>query len=147
MLVLVLATIGAAGYLYLSRTSTTSSTGGGLVGSEQRVVKAADTLAAGAQRVQRFATLKSFDLIAQGQVINMTREMTALQHIEAGASGRQKQIAGQAVTDVQQAIDATLAYRKAIVFTYRLSDAASAHTDLLSAIADLKQQAQAWQHA
>ena len=147
MLVLVLATIGAAGYLYLSRSSSTSSTGGGLVGSEQRVVKSADTLTAAAQRVQRFATLRSFDLVAQDQVQVMSRELTALQHIEAGASGRQKAIAGQAVTDVREAIYATLLYRKAVAFTYRLSEAAQAHQYLNNAIADLKQQAQAWQHA
>ena len=115
--------------------------------ANQQSVKAADTVVTAAAGVQRFAELHSFDLIATAQVQILSQQLTKFQSIEAGASGRQKQIATEAVSTVKQAIDAVGQYRKAVAFSYRLADADTAHQDLNTAVASLKQQAQAWQHS
>jgi hypothetical protein len=146
VLVLVLATLAAAGYLYLTRGGNTAGATG-FVGADQQSVKAIDTVVTAADGVQRFAGLHPFDVTATAQIQVLSRQLTALQHIAAGASGRQKQIADDAVTTVRQAIDAAAQYRKAVAFTYRLADADSAHQDLNNAVASLKQQARDWQHS
>jgi hypothetical protein len=144
--VLLLATLGAVGYLYLSRGGS-SSAATGFVGANQESVKAVDTVVAAAQPVQRFTELHAFDLIATAQTQVLSKQLSALQGVSAGASGRQKQIADEAIATVQQAIDAVGQYRKAVAFTYRLTDAEAAHQDLNNAVASLKQEAQAWQHS
>ena len=143
---LLVTTLGAVGYLYLSRGGG-SSAATGFVGANQESVKAIDTVVAAAQPVQRFTELNAFDLIATAQSQILSRQVTALQSVSAGASGRQKQIADEAIATVQQAIDAVGQYRKAVAFTYRLADAQSAHQDLNNTVASLKQEAQAWQHS
>jgi hypothetical protein len=141
---LVLTTVTALGYLYLTRGG--SATGTGLVGSEQRVVKSARTITEAAATVQRFGELHAFDLTALTQIHAISLEQAQLQTIAAGASGAQQQIANQAASDVKQAIDAAIRYRRAIAFTYRLADADTALQDLNNALTDLHRQAQAWQH-
>lgn len=146
MLVLVLATLAAAGYLYLARSSGSGSATG-FLGANQQSVKAAGTVITAADRVQRFAEAHAFDLIATDQIHTLSLQRTTLQSIAARASGRQKQIANEAVSTVQQAIDGVDRYRLAVAFTYRLNEADAAHQDLNNAIASLRQQAQAWQHS
>ena len=143
---LLVATLGAVGYLYLSRGGS-SSAATGFVGANQESVKAIDTVVAAAQPVQRFTELHAFDLLATAQGQILSRQLTSLQSVSAGESGRQKQITDEAVATVQQAIDAVGRYRKAVAFTYRLTDAESAHQDLNNTVASLKQEAQAWQHS
>jgi len=144
--VLLVATLGAVGYLYLSRGGGNSSATG-FVGANQESVKAADTVVRAAQDVQRFKELSAFDHIATAQIVVLFKQQTTLQNIAAGASGRQKQLAGEAVTTVKQAVDAIGRYRKAVALTYRLSDAETAQQDLNNAVASLKQEAQAWQRS
>jgi hypothetical protein len=144
--VLLLATLGAVGYLYLSRSGS-SAAATGFVGANQASVKAIDTVVAGAQPVQRFTELRTFDVLATAQSQVLSKQVTSLQSVSAGASGRQKQIADEAISTVRSAIDAVGRYRKAVAFTYRLSDAQAAHQDLDSAVASLKQEAQAWQRS
>ncbi|HEY5165522.1 MAG TPA: hypothetical protein VIJ44_06190, partial [Acidimicrobiia bacterium] len=145
VLVLVLATLAAAGYLYLARSSSGSATG--FLGANQQSVKAASTVITAADRVQRFAELRAFDLIATEQIHTLFQQRTTLQSIAARALGRQKQIANEAVSTVQQAIDSVDRYRLSVAITYRLNDADAAHQELNNAIASLQQQAQAWQHS
>jgi hypothetical protein len=144
--VLLAATLGAVGYLYLSRGGGNSSATG-FVGADQESVKAANTVVMAARDVQRFKEIGAFDHIATAQLVALFKQQATLQNIAAGASGRQRQLADEAVTTVKQAEDAVGRYRKAVGFTYRLSDAESAQQDLNSAVASLKQQAQAWQHS
>ena len=146
MLVLVLATLAAAGYLYLGRGSSSGSATG-FLGANQQSVKATGTVITAADRVQRFVELHAFDAVAFAQQRVLTQQLATLQSIEAGVSGRQKQIAGETVTTVKQAIDAVGQYREAVAVTYRLADANTAHQDLSNAFVSLQQQAQAWQHS
>jgi hypothetical protein len=144
--VLLLATLGAVGYLYLSRSGSSSSATG-FVGANQKSVKATSTVIAAAQGVQRFAELHAFDRIATAQIVDLFKQQATLQRVADSVSGRQKQIADESVTTVKQAVDAIGRYRKAVALTYRLSDAETAHQDLNSVVASLKQEAQAWQHS
>jgi hypothetical protein len=145
VLVLILATVGAVGYFYVAGGSAASTSG--FVGAEQRFVAATQAITTAAQKVQRFTELHTFDLAAQAQIATMSTELTNLQRIDAGASGRQRQIADQTVSVAQQAIDAAGRYRRAVALTYRLVDANTARQDLSNAVRTLDQQAQAWQHA
>lgn len=144
-MVLAVATLVAVGYLYLTRGSS-SPTAGGLVGAQQRVVRSADDITTAAGKVQRFGELHSFDLVALTQIHAMSLELSNMQSIAAGASGAQQPIANQAVSDVKQAIDAAIRYRRAVAFTYRLVDADSATQDLNTALTDLHRQANLWQN-
>jgi hypothetical protein len=146
VLVLVLATLAAVGYLYLARGSS-SDNATGFLGANQQSAKATGTVITAADRVQRFAELHAFDVVAFAQQHVLTQQLATLQSIEAGASGRQKQIAGETVTTVKQAIDAVGRYREAVAVTYRLADANTARQDLSNAFVSLQQQAQAWQHS
>ncbi|HSO97107.1 MAG TPA: hypothetical protein VLV81_13825 [Acidimicrobiia bacterium] len=146
MLVLLVATLGTVGYLFLNRGGTTS-TASGFLGADQQSVKAATTVVAAAQAVQRFAALHSFDLVAQAQSAVLDRQLTSLRSIASSSTGRQKQIANETASTVQLALEAVDRYRRAVAFTYRLADAEQALQDLNNAVATLKQQAQAWQHA
>ena len=146
VLVLLVATLGAVGYLFLGRGGS-SSAATGFLGAEQQSVKAATTVVTAAHEVQRFAALHSFDLVATAQTEVLSRQLASLQSIASNSTGRQQQIANQAVSADQQAIDAVGRYRKAVAFTYRLADADAALRDLVDAVASLNQQAQAWQHA
>ncbi len=141
-----LATLTAAGYLYLARGGS-SANATGFLGANQQSVKATDTVIAAAGRVQRFAELHSFDVMTLGQIQVLSRQLTTLQGIAASASGRQKQIADEAVTAVKLAIYWVGLYRQAVAFTHRLVDADTAHQQINDAVASLKQQAQAWQHS
>jgi hypothetical protein len=146
VLVLVLATLAVAGYLYLARGGS-SANATGFLGADQQSVKAADTVIAAAGSVQRFTELGAFNRVATEQIHTLFVQRATLQSIEAGASGRQKQIANEAVSAVQQAIVGADRYRLSVALTYRLNDADAAHQDLSNAIASLHQQAQAWQHS
>jgi hypothetical protein len=146
VLVLVLATLATVGYLYLAR-GTGGGNSTGFLGANQESVKAAGTVITAADRVQRFAALHAFDVVAFAQQHVLSQQRAKLQSVAAGASGRQQQIANEAVTSVQHAIDAVGQYRKAVALTYRLADADTAHQDLTNAVASLQQQAQAWQHS
>jgi hypothetical protein len=146
VLVLVLATLAAVGYLYLARGASTANATG-FLGANQQSVKAAGTVITAADRVQRFTELHSFDVVAFAQQDVLSQQLAKLRSIETGASGRQQQIAGETVTTVKQAIDAIGQYRKAVSLTYRLADADTAHQNLTNAVASLQQQAQAWQHS
>lgn len=146
MVVLLLATFGTLGYLFLGRSGG-SSAATGFVGADQQSAKAATTVVAAAQRVQRFAAVHAFDQVAIAQTEVLLRQRAALQSIASSSTGRQHQIANEALSTVGQAIDAVGRYRKAIAFTYRLSDAEAAHLDLASAVVSLNQEAQAWQRA
>jgi murein L,D-transpeptidase YcbB/YkuD len=146
VLILVVATLAGVGYLYLARGGS-SANATGFLGANQQSVKAATTVITAARGVQRFTELRAFDLIATAQIHTLFVQRTTLQGIEAGASGRQKQIANEAVSSVQQAIDSADRYRRSVALTYRLNDANAAHQQLNNAIASLRQQAQAWQHS
>jgi hypothetical protein len=146
VLVLVLATLGAVGYLYLSRGGS-SSNATGFVGADQESVKAVDTVMAAAQNVQRFEELHAFDVTARAQIQTLSQQLTKLQSIAAGASGRQQQIANQAVKTVNEIIFGVGQYRKAVASSYRLVDAETARQGLDYAVTSLQQQAQAWQHS
>ena len=146
MLVLVLATLGAVGYLYLSRGGS-SSNATGFVGADQESVKAVDTVMAAAQNVQRFEELHAFDVTARAQIQTLSQQLTKLQSIAAGASGRQQQIADKAVTAVQYSVYGVGQYRKAVASSYRLVDAETARQGLDYAVVSLQQEAQAWQHS
>ncbi len=142
-----LATIGAAGYLYLSRGSSSSGSTTDFVQVDQRLIADAYAIPGAAQQVHRFAELNAFDQGVNWRLAAMAQELGHLQAIASGASGSQKAIADQAVTAAQQALDAAGQYHKAIAFTYRLVDADTASHDLSTAIASLKQQITAWRHA
>jgi hypothetical protein len=144
--VLLLASLGAVGYLYVSRSGSSSSATG-FVGADQESAKAVVTVRTAAQNVQRFKELHAFDVTARAQIQTLSRQLTKLESIAAGASGRQKQIADKAVTTVKEVIYGVGQYRKALASTYRLVDAAAAERGLDYAVANLKQQAQAWQHS
>jgi hypothetical protein len=146
VLVLVLATLAVAGYLYLARGDS-SANATGFLGANQQSVQATDTVIAAAGRVQRFLEVHSFDLTARAQLQVLSRQLTKLQGIAASASGRQKQIADESVTTVKEVIDDVGVYRKAVASTYRLVDANQARRGFDDAIASLHQQAQAWQHS
>lgn len=146
MVVLLLATLAAVGYLYLSNRGN-GANATGYLGATQQSIKAAATVVTAGTHVQRFSELHTFDVTATAQVQILSQQLTKLQSAEAGASGRQKQIAGDSVNTVQQALDAIGRYRKAVAFTYRLADADTARQDLATAVAALKQQAQQWQHS
>ena len=142
-----LATIGAAGYLYLSRGSTSGGSTTDFVQVDQRFVADAEAIPVAAQQVHRFAELHVFDQAATYATAAMSQELGHLQAIASGASGSQKAIADQAVTSAQQALDAAGRYHRAVAFTYRLIDSDNAAHDLSSAIASLKQQINAWRHS
>jgi hypothetical protein len=146
VLVLLIATIGTLAYLFLGRGSG-SSAATGFVGAEQRSVTAVTTVVTAAQSVQRFAALHSFDVVVQAQGGVLNRQLAALRSIASSSSGRQQQIANEAVSTVRQTLDAMDRYRRAVAFTYRLADADTAHQDLDSAVASLKQEAQSWQQS
>ncbi len=143
---LLLATIGAVGYLYLNRGSTSSGSTTDFVQVDGRFIADAEAIPVAAQQVHRFAELHGFDLGVNWRIAAMARELGHLQAIAGGASGNQKAIADQAVTVAQHALDVAGQYHKAIAFTYRLADADSAARDLNAAIATLKQQMSAWRH-
>jgi len=147
VLVLVLATVGAVGYLYLSRGGTSGGSTTDFVQVDRRFVAAAQAIPAAAQQVHRFAELHVFDMVAGAKIGVMSRALTNLQHIDAGASGGQKQVADQAVDAAQRAIYAAGVYKISVAYTYRLVDADSARQVLDDTVATLQQQITAWQHA
>ncbi len=146
MLVLLLATVGAVGYLYLNRGGG-GTTATGYLGANQASVKAIEGVLGAGAKVQRFAELHNFDGIAIMETQNLQVQQQKVQQAESGASGRQKQVAGDTGNTLQQAIDAVGQYRKAVAFTYRLVDADTARQELASVVASLNQQAQQWQHS
>lgn len=147
MLILVLATAGAAGYLYLNRGGASGGSTTDFVQVDRRFIADAEAIPAFAQQVHRFAELHTFDVGAGWRMAAMAQEIGHLEAIAGGASGNQKQIADQAVSLARQALDAVGVYRKAVAFSYKLVDADSAQRDLNSALATLKQQASAWGRA
>jgi hypothetical protein len=147
VLILILATIGAGGYLYLNRGSSSSGSTTDFVQVDQRFIADAYAIPGAARQVHRFAELHAFDQSAIFAMAAMAQEFGHLQAIAGDASGNQKAIADQAVTTAQQALDAVGQYHKAIAFTYRLIDADTAAHDLSTAIASLKHQITAWRHA
>jgi hypothetical protein len=146
VLVLVLATLAAVGYLYLARGGSRASATG-FLGANQQSIEATDTVITAAGRVQRFAELHAFDLTATTQRRVLAQQLTKLEGIAASASGPQKQIADQSVTTVKEVIFGVDLYRKAVASTYRLVDADQARRGFDYAVASLQRQAQAWRHS
>jgi hypothetical protein len=144
LLVLLVVTLVAGGYLYLSNRS-----GPGLandfVSVTQRVATDARSLPANARKVQRFDEIGTFSNPALVTIAQMNRDYAVLTKIAKTETGPSHQIAERAVTAAGQAITAAIEYRGAVSFTYNLSKADQGAATLFSAAATLDREAQAWQ--
>lgn len=144
LLVLVLVTVLAGGYLYISRSSGGSNLANDFVSVDQRIAAEARSLPVAAAKVQRFDELHAFDLEALKSIAQMDQDRGTLQKIAKTQTGPSRQIAEQAVTAAGTALTAGLLYRKSVALTYNLTAADRANVTLLSAAATLDQQAKAW---
>jgi len=144
LLVLLLVTILAGGYLYVSNGSSGSNLAKDFVSVDQRVAAGARSLPVAAAKVQRFDELRSFVVSAQATLGQMGKDRAILHKIAKTQSGPSRQIAEQAATAADQAFTAGVRYRSAVAFSYNLTAADRANALLLSAAATLDQEATAW---
>jgi hypothetical protein len=145
MLLLVVTAV-AVGYFVVQHRSRASGTPQDFVHTTQRIEQDARSLPVLATKVQRFTELHTFDQRANGVIAAMERDVYRIHQIASGSSGNDKGIADQAASAADQALDAATRYQHAVAFTYRLSNASTAEQDLNAAVAQLKQQDQAWAH-
>lgn len=145
LLVLVLVTALAGGYLYISHRNSGSGLANNFVSVDQRVAAAARAIPAAAQKIQRFDEVHTWDTFALTTLSQMGRDRDLLEKIAKTQSGSSRQIAERAATAAQQAANAGILYRDSVAVTYNLSDADNAKAAMLGAAATLDQTAQAWQ--
>jgi len=145
VLILVLVTIVAGGYLYVSHRSSGSTLANDFVSVDQRVAAGARSLPVAAHKVERFDDRNAFNLDALKTLNQMIADQKTLQKIAKTQTGPSRQIADQAATAAGQAVTAALLYRNSVAFTFDLTAADRAEAAMLSAAATLDQQAHAWQ--
>ena len=145
-MLLLLLTAAAVGYFFVQNRSSASGTPEDFVHTTQRIEEEARALPVLATKVQRFTELHTFDQSANGVIAAMERDVYRLHQIASGSSGNDKAIADQGASAADQALDAATRYQHAVAFTYKLSNASAAEQDLKAAVAQLKQQEQAWAH-
>ncbi len=146
MLVLVLATVTAGGYLYVTHRGS-PGLASDFVSVSQRAATSARSLPVEAKKVQRFDELSGFANASLVAISDMTRDQATLAQIATTETGPSKRIAEQAAAAASQAITAATDYRHAVAFTYDLSAADQANATLTSAAATLDQAAAAWQRS
>jgi hypothetical protein len=134
------------GYFFVRSRSSASGTPQDFVHTSQRIEQEGRSLPMLASKVQRFTELHAFDQSANRVIAAMERDVFRIHQIASGSSGNDKAIADQGASAADQALDAATRYQHAVAFTYRLSNASTAEQDLNAAIAQLKQQEQAWAH-
>jgi hypothetical protein len=144
LLVLLVVTLVAGGYLYLSNRG-----GPGLandfVSVTQRVATDARSLPVAARKVQRFDEIGTFSNPALVTINQMNRDDAVLSKIAKTETGRARQIAQRAVSAAGLAIAAAIQYRNAVAFSFNLSKADRNAATLFTSAATLDQEAQAWQ--
>jgi hypothetical protein len=146
LLVLLVVTVAAGAYLYVShRGPSGPPLARDFVSVDQRVASGARGLPAAASKVQRFDELRGFDLDALKILARMGADRQTLQRIARTQTGPQRQIADRAATMADQALNAGLLYRKSVALTYNLTAADRSEATLLNAATILDQQATAWQ--
>jgi len=142
---LVVASLLAGAYLLLSRGGGSGASGSqGFVGTSQTLVTAAEAVPADAQKVQRFLELQQFDRDATTYLYAMSFSVDELKAIAQQQSGSAHQLVESTITAGQQAVDAVTRFRRAVAFTYSLSDANAARQDLDAALATIQQNIKAW---
>jgi outer membrane murein-binding lipoprotein Lpp len=145
-MLLLLVTAVAVGYFVVQNRSSASGTPQDFVHTTQRIEQQARSLPVLASKVQRFTELHAFDQSANRVIAAMERDAFRLHQIASGSSGNDKAIADPAASAADQALDAAARYQHELAFTYRLNNASTAEQDLNAAVAQLKQQEQAWAH-
>jgi hypothetical protein len=148
VLLLIVVTIAGVAYVVASRKSGgTSGRPSDFVHTSEAVAQQARMLPLEAAQVQRFAQLHSFDVAAQHTTAMMQAGTDRLHRFATTATGNRQQVAEHAAVAGDQAIDAAGRYRRAVAFSYRLTNATAAEQDLLAAATTLDQQAKAWSHS
>ncbi|GEM_PF-5368581 len=146
VILLLLVTAVAVGYFVVQSRSSASGTPQDFVHTTQRIEHEARSLPVLATKVQRFTELHAFDQSARGVIAAMERDVYRIHQIASGSSGTDKAITDQAASAADQALHAASAYQYSVAYTYRLGNASAAEQDLNAAVAQLKQQEQAWAH-
>ena len=145
-MLLLVASLAVGAYLVVGRRGTSSASSTDFVGTTTALITVAQSVPVAAQKVQRFLELHSFDLDAQAALGQLQTDENRLQSIAHNQSGPARQIADQAVTAGNHAIDAVGRFREAVAFSYSLSRANTAVQDLDAAIVSLQQELKAWSH-
>jgi hypothetical protein len=144
VIVLVVATVGAAGYFLVLRNGAEGATGD-FASAHQRVVAAARAVPGAATEVHRFLELDRFNASIDHVVNEMNAGRGVFDQLARSEEREERDIAAAASEATQRATTATNDFRKAIAFTNRLVEAQAAQKELDDAVAELDHQASAWE--